>query len=197
MSSGRRKRMLTSDEIALWSHVTRQITPLAGRALETQQNEEPPNPAKVAPPPPAPLPKKPKGPAPLPAAPMSPPALPPLAPLERRLRQRLSRGDHPVDAVIDLHGMRQDEAHTALIRFIRSAQAQRFSVVLVVTGKGSSGLSSDGRYEERGILRRVVPHWLRMPEMRGCVIGFEAAERHHGGEGALYVRIRRPKGSSL
>jgi DNA-nicking Smr family endonuclease len=194
MSSGRRKRMLTSDEIALWSHVTRQITPLSGRVSEPEPEPEivPPAPLQ-APPLPSPKVKEAKQSRPA-IAPQ--PSLPPLAPLERRLRQRLSRGDHPVDAVIDLHGMRQDEAHTALIRFIRSAQAQRFSVVLVVTGKGGSGPVTDGRYEERGILRRMVPHWLRMPEMRGCIIGFETAERHHGGEGALYVRIRRPKGSA-
>ena len=41
------------------------------------------------------------------------------------------------------------------------------------------------------MLRRSVPHWLRAPELRTVVLGFEEAARHHGGAGALYVRLRR------
>jgi DNA-nicking Smr family endonuclease len=115
------------------------------------------------------------------------------APLERRLRQRLARGQHPIDAVIDLHGMRQDEAHAALRGFVRSSQAAHYSVVLVVTGKGGQGMAGPGHlFEERGVLRRVVPHWLRLPDLRGAVVGFEEAAAHHGGAGALYVRLRKP-----
>jgi len=123
-----------------------------------------------------------------------PPAIPPLAPLERRLRQRLSRGAQPIDSVIDLHGKRQDEAHEALRRFIIGAHAMGYAVILVVTGKGASGPNDQGLSEERGVLRRTVPHWLRMPDMRPYVIGFEPAAQHHGGSGALYVRIRRKRG---
>jgi len=67
---------------------------------------------------------------------------------------------------------------------------------LVVTGKGASGTDDRGVFEERGVLRRTVPHWLRMADMRSFVIGFEAAAPHHGGSGALYVRIRRKRGSA-
>jgi DNA-nicking Smr family endonuclease len=63
-------------------------------------------------------------------------------------------------------------------------------VVLVVTGKGGAP-SGDALFEERGVLRRVVPHWLRLPDLRPLVLGFEEAAGHHGGSGALYVRLRR------
>ena len=59
----------------------------------------------------------------------------------------------------------------------------------VVTGKG--GPTYDDAFSERGVLRRSVPHWLRAPELRTVVLGFEEAARHHGGAGALYVRLRR------
>jgi DNA-nicking Smr family endonuclease len=184
--SGRRKRILTADETALWAQVTRHIAPMAGRkALEVVQDV--PAPA-IAPDTPA------KGRSPAPTAPLppaAPPSPPPLVPLERRLRQRLSRGQHPVDAVIDLHGMRQIEAHNALRRFLARAQAQGAGVVLVVTGKGGGAAGEAGLFEERGVLRRTVPHWLRLPDLRHVVIGFEEAASHHGGSGALYVRIRR------
>lgn len=199
----RRRRILTSDEHALWSHVTRHIQPL-GRRLSADDAEAKPATAPVAPatPPPGEA-DKPKGtkaasraakapgtPAPAKAKPTEP-ALPPIVPLERRLRQRLSRGTHAIDAVIDLHGMRQDEAHAALRGFLGSAQARGHTVVLVVTGKGAGAAAGGGVFEERGVLRRSVPHWLRLPDLRGLVVGFEEAVAHHGGGGALYVRLRR------
>jgi DNA-nicking Smr family endonuclease len=60
--------------------------------------------------------------------------------------------------------------------------------VLVITGKGASN-SVEGH--ERGVLKRQVPHWLRLPALRRLVVGFEDAHVAHGGEGALYVRVRR------
>ena len=198
MSSGRRKRTLTSDEVSLWSHVTRHIEPIRSKAPKVEAPiaafDTPPE-VKASPPPPK-FSKPPKPEAPAPKPPVKAPAatIPPLAPLERRLRQRLSRGAQPIDSVIDLHGKRQDEAHEALRRFIIGAHAMGYAVILVVTGKGASGPNDQGLSEERGVLRRTVPHWLRMPDMRPYVIGFEPAAQHHGGSGALYVRIRRKRG---
>jgi DNA-nicking Smr family endonuclease len=113
-------------------------------------------------------------------------------PLERKTRLALGRGTQRVEGVIDLHGMRQDEAHGALIGFLHASQARGRSVVLVVTGKGAQG--QGGAFEERGVLRRVVPHWLRLADLRALVLGFEEAAPHHGGGGALYVRLRRRRG---
>ena len=102
-----------------------------------------------------------------------------LAKAEHDLRSALE-----VEAKLDLHGMRQDEAQRALVAFLRRAQADGAKVAIVVTGKGLSR-------EEGGVLRRVVPMWLQAPNLRDVVVGFGEAARHHGGEGALYVRIRR------
>ena len=97
---------------------------------------------------------------------------------------KIKRGRLDVDAKLDLHGLRQDEAQRALTSFLRRAQADGAKVAIVVTGKGQSR-------EEGGVLRRVVPMWLQAPNLRDVVVGFGEAARHHGGEGALYVRIRR------
>ena len=67
----------------------------------------------------------------------------------------------------------------------RQAQARDARLVLVITGKG--GGTCDGR----GVLRRQVPLWLEGVEFRSLVIGFDSAGIGHGGEGALYVRVRR------
>jgi DNA-nicking Smr family endonuclease len=100
-----------------------------------------------------------------------------------------------VEARLDLHGMKQREAHAALRRFLKSAQAKGHRHVLVITGKGADRSASRSFYEEeeRGVLRQAVPHWLRLPDLAPIVVEFSSAPRRLGGEGALYVRLRRPK----
>lgn len=187
-----RRRTLTQGERALWTYVTRHVAPMA-KKIAVAEEELALLAAEVTPkPPPGPLPKKAKGVAPPAVEAPKPPAPPPLVPLERRLRQRLARGAHPIEAVLDLHGMRQVEAHHRLRGFLLSAQAGGASVVLIVTGKGGAATDvTPGHPGERGVLRRVVPHWLRLPDLRGIVLGFEEAAQHHGGGGALYVRLRK------
>jgi DNA-nicking Smr family endonuclease len=114
----------------------------------------------------------------------------PIAPLERRMITALRRGTQQVEGVIDLHGMRQSEAHAALLGFLRQSQSSGRKLVLVITGKGAAG-TGDALFAERGVLRRIVPHWLRLADLRPLVLGFEEAAPHHGGSGALYVRLRR------
>jgi DNA-nicking Smr family endonuclease len=121
----------------------------------------------------------------------------PLAPLERRMRQRIARGRVEIDATVDLHGLRQDQAHATLLRFLARARQNHARVVLVVTGKGRSASAAEDNWAERGILRRMVPIWLAAPDLRHIVLGFEEATLTHGGSGALYVRLRGQRGMSV
>lgn len=183
----RRGKILSEADLALWRQVARSVKPLAGRAM-------PEEPAPAAPvPPPATEVATPVlvVAAKLTATKPAQPPLAPLAPLERRLRTQLRRGTQSIEAVIDLHGLRQDEAHAALRGFLRREQARGTKLALVVTGKGAAGDALFG--EERGVLRRSVPHWLRLPDLRPLVVGFEEAEQRHGGAGALYIRLRRSR----
>jgi DNA-nicking Smr family endonuclease len=116
----------------------------------------------------------------------------PLGPLGRRLKQRVARGREPIDARLDLHGFTQQQAHAALLGFLHRAQTEGVRIALVVTGKGTSrGTGKGTSMHERGVLKRQVPLWLSLPEFRSLVVGFEDAHIGHGGEGALYVRLRR------
>jgi DNA-nicking Smr family endonuclease len=185
--SGRRSRPLRDDERALWGHVTRSVSPLKRRKAAAA--EAPP--AEAAPPE-----QKPKTKVPVVAAPLSvrTPKAPPLAPLDRRLKQKVARGREPIDARIDLHGMTQSEAHHALARFLRTAQRDGARTVLVITGRGARNTAASAgadAFAERGVLKRQVPLWLESVELRPLVIGFEQASHGHGGQGALYVRVRR------
>jgi len=175
--AGRASRTLSAEERALWRGFVRAIKPLRGRAVEPAAGEAPAAVAARAHVAPKAKPAAARHPAPVPVP-------PPLAGLARRERQRLARGRLAIDARIDLHGMTQGEAHTALAHFLRRAQHRGARFVLVITGKGSGA-------GERGVLRRQVPLWLGLTDLREVVVGFEEAHTAHGGEGALYVRLRR------
>ena len=178
-----RLRRLSDEEIALWVEVAKSVAKRRGAILPA-----------LAAPPPAPTPAPGAQSATAPGAKLRQPSgPPPLAPLERRLKRDLARGRAGVDSALDLHGMRQAEAHHALREFLVRAQAQGERLVIVVTGKGNSrGPESAGSwFDEPGVLRRLVPHWLREADLRAVVLGFEEAGRAHGGSGALYVRLRR------
>ena len=184
-----RKRALSEEERALWESVAKQTKPLRKRARTTKPpvaspDSKMPAAAKaVVPPKPCPAARIARAPKPNPA-----PAAPPLAPLGRRERSQLSRGRKDIDARLDLHGMTQTRAHHALFSFLQRAHSGGLTFVLVITGKGRIGAET-----ERGVLRRQVPQWLSLPEFRPLVVGFEEAHIGHGGEGALYVRIRRSR----
>lgn len=173
MSARDRRRVLSREERVLWRTVTQSIAPMRDIPSATSEIEEA---AEGVPPP-----TKPRRTAKyVPVPPKAPPAPapPPLAPLGRRMRQRVARGRDTIDARFDLHGLTQSEAHAALLHFLRNASARGHKMVLVITGKS-------------GVLRRQVPQWLALPEFRTFVVGFEDAHIAHGGEGALYVRLRR------
>ena len=172
-----KRRLLSYDERVLWTAVTKSIAPMREALPEIEPSEPPTSSDK-------PVSKRaarPQAPLPAPAK----PSPPPLQPLDRRTRQRVARGREAIDGRMDLHGLTQSEAHAALSRFLRAASARGLRLVLIITGKGGRG---DG---ERGVLRRQVPQWLALPEFRDLVVGFEDAHIAHGGEGALYVRLRR------
>ncbi len=122
---------------------------------------------------------------------------PPLANFEDRHRRKLARNAEQIDARLDLHGMRQREAHASLRAFLVASAARGHRNVLIITGKGTRAeieRTRDHFIEERGVLRRLVPQWLGEPEFRGIVLSMTAASARHGGEGALYVRLRRSSG---
>ena len=186
-----RRRQLSDEEEALWAGFTRAIKPLkpAKPAAKTILKASATLPAASTP-----APSQTRS---HPVTPRETPRpSPPLAPLGRRLKQRVARGREPIDARLDLHGMTQQQAHAALLRFLHRAQADGVKTALVVTGKGlrksSGGDGRDADYKP-GVLKRQVPMWLALPEFRLLVVGFDDAHVGHGGEGALYVRLRRGK----
>lgn len=104
--------------------------------------------------------------------------------IDRPTRDKIAKGRVVIDGKIDLHGLTQSEAHSMLLGFLHQAYAHDRRHVLVVTGKGAS-------FGSEGVLKRAVPAWFATPPFRALVGGYHDAARHHGGSGALYVRLRR------
>jgi DNA-nicking Smr family endonuclease len=181
------RRPLTADEEHLWSLVARTVRPL--RLSKRPATDVRPKPGVRH----AMRPVTDR--APLPGegregvSPQRPAGVPAMSPFLRREKQKLARGNAAIDARIDLHGMTQAEAHGALRKLLHRSQASGAKFVLVITGKGAPGASRS----DRGVLRRQVPMWLALPEFRRYVLGFDVADTGHGGEGALYVRLRKAK----
>ncbi len=176
-------RPLRPDEAELWRRIVRHVAPFPG---------------KVAPEPTASvfLPISPERPArqetkakiPKAAAKPAPPAGPRNAPADRGGEKRVRRGHIEIAAKLDLHGLHQDGARHALEIFLRRSAEQGARVVLVVTGKG---MRRGAEAPKPGVLRSQTPLWLAAPQLRPLVAGYACAHAKHGGEGALYVFLRR------
>ncbi|MEF0940551.1 Smr/MutS family protein [Rhizobium sp. BR 362] len=184
-----KERKLSTDERILWGKVAKSTRPMPGRLADIEafdevlaaeaQAEETARAAKAA----------------VSADPQTPPApgKQPSGthhPLERPVKRKIAKGRLALEARIDLHGLIQSEAHAMLLDFLLRAHQRGLRHVLVITGKGSS-MGSEGA------LKRAVPMWFSKPEFRFLISSYETAAQHHGGDGALYIRLSRLKGEGL
>lgn len=177
---------ISAADAALWRKAIADVEPLR------RAPPKPSAPAKPVPDAPA-VPPAPAGPAPPPsriagAAPVAAPRPSPRAPapgLDQRTQQRLRRGQLAVEGRLDLHGMTQVQAHGALAAYVARSRLAGRRCILVITGKG-------GRREgDVGVLRASVPRWLAEPALAAHVLAHAPARPQHGGDGALYVLLRR------
>ena len=160
----------SKDEETLWQRAMRGVAPLSEPRVAKPRAEKSASPRGAV------LPKPLTPTAKIPAA----AALPELARADRR---ELKGKSFSPRALLDLHGLRQDEAHRALARFIAAARAKGETSVLIVTGKGGPGRES--------VLRANLPRWLAEPEFKSQILGMSPAHGAHGGDGAFYLRLRK------
>jgi DNA-nicking Smr family endonuclease len=113
--------------------------------------------------------------------------------MDRKAFGKLKRGKLVPEGKIDLHGMTLDQAHPALVQFIMSSHAVGKRLVLVVTGKGKSSRDDGPIPIRRGVLKHQVPQWLAASPVGQVVMQIAEAHVSHGGVGAYYVYLRRPR----
>jgi DNA-nicking Smr family endonuclease len=186
-SSGGQGRAITSDEARLWQEATRSLQRVKSKPRVTTsvppvaKRVEPTRPQEAA--------------AGEKRASVGIRVAAALDVLDRRQARRIAAGKTDIDGRIDLHGLRQAEAHARLRAFLHDAYARGLKTVLVITGKGvtrdrlehASGAIAE---TERGVLRRSVPLWLAREDLSQIVLSYAAAGTRHGGAGAFYVRLR-------
>jgi len=193
-----RGRPIGPDEADLWSHTTRTVEPVKAKpripSVETPHGRRAAAPAKAKPRGKSSAAKPEHSPPPKPAV-RTTAKVPPLADLERRKVRQIASGKIGIDAKLDLHGARQRDARSRLRGFLLDANARGCRTVLVITGKGGEAppdrLGTLMGGAQRGVLRQNVPHWLAEPDLRAIVLGYTQAAPHHGGAGALYVKLRK------
>lgn len=178
-----KNRHPTKDELDLWRRVTADVERLT---VEEQAVRPKPTPTKSKNAVLERNPRRSKASSNKPALP-KPTSIPPIDPngplnSDRRTFEKLKRGKMAIDGRLDLHGRTQLEAHDALCRFLAASVARRFRCVLVVTGKG---------YDGHGVLRQMVPRWLTEQDNRQRIVTYCAAQPRHGGDGALYILLKR------
>ena len=160
-------RRLSPEERKLWSRVARTVRAAPGKCVETEADETEPAAGNVA-----------RAAAPAEAKPAR---RKPSAPEDLSGQRRVRRGQHEIDARLDLHGHTQDTAHRELVEFLLRQAEQGARCVLVITGKGRMG---------SGILRARLFDWIADPGLRPFVAGYAEAHPRHGGAGATYVFLR-------
>lgn len=205
---GRKRKggALTPDEEDLWAHVTDSVHPMR-RTLATRVPDQPepePLPAqpraeladlsRIAPPSTG----KPRWQPLITQATPRPKTAPGAQPhFDRRQAKKIATGKIEIEGRLDLHGLRESEAHMRLRGFLRQAQAHGKRTVLVITGKGRDDDDPHAPFDfghdrsPRGVLKRNVPRWLAEPDIAPMVVSYTTAHTRHGGEGALYVHLRK------
>ncbi|MEM9123316.1 MAG: Smr/MutS family protein [Pseudomonadota bacterium] len=189
----RRGRQPTADELSLWHHATRHVERARDEPFPSGHLSEAAADASVNKPRKADAPVGTSS-AQKPGHRKSVPSPHGLSPLDRRTVQKVRRGRQEIGGRLDLHGLRRDEARRALVRYLEAAQGRGAKVVLVITGKGSAPRQRADAFDltdQPGVLRREVPMWLGQSDLRPMIVGFEEADRRHGGTGALYVFLKR------
>lgn len=113
--------------------------------------------------------------------------------MDHGTHKKMVRGKLKPEGRVDLHGMTMAQAHPTLIRFIQSAFDDGKRLVLVITGKGKHRDDPGPIPVRRGVLKHQVPAWLQAAPLSRMVLDIREAHLRHGGSGAYYVYLRRPR----
>lgn len=177
------RRPLSPDEQALWDAVARTVRPLRPGGQPV---------AAVAAGRPRPVPVAPQ-PRPAPAPVILPPARSPAPILDSSWEKRIRGGNLAPDLSIDLHGHSLSAAHARLNHAIAQAWMQGARILLVVTGRPPKIRGVTGAESRRGAIRAEIGHWLESGPHADQIASVRVAHPRHGGDGALYIILRRKK----
>ncbi len=198
-------RGLSPSEQALWARLAQSVTPLPGRkAPQVLSNTKPAtlSPAATAAAAPSARPAKPGLSPVVPSKSGRKTTLPPLVPklspppamlpgaLDSHWERRMKAGKLVPDLTLDLHDHSLDAAYARIMAGLDQARNIGARVVLIIAGRERPGDPAD-RGERRGAIRAKLLDWLAASHHAGAIVAVRKAHRSHGGEGALYLVLKR------
>ena len=113
--------------------------------------------------------------------------------IDNQTAKKFKREEFKVEAVLDLHGNTEKEAYTKVINFVKQSYAANKRCIIIITGKGINPHQDDDIFAARGILKIAVPNWLNSPEIRPLILAYKHPSEAKGGNGALYILLRRKR----
>ncbi|MAQ71871.1 MAG: smr domain-containing protein [Alphaproteobacteria bacterium] len=184
---------MSGNDDDIWDYFTQDVKPLAPSSPALTQKEQNDDDTAVVEEQVTKVPEEPK-PAPTKEKKTKNPRQPQGRDIDGNTRKKLEKGELPIDGELDLHGMRQAEAHNALKSFIKNSYSSNKRCVLVITGKGARSVNPEHWMEdERGVLRKKLPEWLNGNDLSNIVLQHVQARPKHGGAGAFYIYLRRKR----
>lgn len=185
-------RGLSAEEQAAWSRLAESVTPLAGRTRPVVQAKAPEAPKAQPVGTARPKRVKPKPPTHVTRTPAPPPSRIPEAPaaLDSHWERRFKAGRVEPDLTLDLHGHTLDTAYTRITAGLDQARAMGARVVLVIAGRERPVDPAD-RAHRRGAIRAKLLDWLAAGPHADSISAVRRAHRAHGGDGALYLILKR------
>lgn len=112
--------------------------------------------------------------------------------IDKATLRKFKREEFACEAVLDLHGKTENDAFSVVEDFIVRSYNAGKRCVIIITGKGLS-VHSDDIFATKGILKKSVPQWLNAPRLRAMVLVYKHPSARLGGDGALYILLRRNK----
>lgn len=113
--------------------------------------------------------------------------------IDNNTAKRFKREEFPVEATLDLHGCTEDQAYNKVFDFVKTSYIRQKRCILIITGKGLQKKDDEDFFATKGILKERVPLWLNTPELRPLILSFRHPSAKNGGEGALYILLRRKR----
>lgn len=103
--------------------------------------------------------------------------------IQHKLLKNLRQGKNPIEHSLDLHGLTIDQARAELLEFLGECQIANIRHAIIVHGKG---------YGSKGkpVIKPMVNRWLRQA---GIVLAFHSAQAKDGGNGAVYLLLKKSK----
>ena len=110
--------------------------------------------------------------------------------IDKNLLRNIKRGKIKINSILDLHGLRVQEAKSMVYKFIKENYETNSRLLLIITGKGKRLGVEDG-WRGKGVLKDLLPNWLKSILLSRFIIWYGIAPSQQGGSGAYLIYLKK------